>query len=256
MKYKESLLLYCVSGWYAEAFLPTGVPRPVAPYQHGKFGTKGATKMTENHPLQAVGIASWFASLSYVIIQNYKIGPWPMFLPSLLRKQSWVLMHAVSNMFFAGGIILSSIMEFLVVRSRNPPVIRYWYAKVSSIERGIVLPALTCSIVSGFMQAAIDYGSMTVAPKHIRLAIHILITFAMWWIATDWTTQQAVKTFLKQEPNNGWWGNDSDDEYTNSIASSSPPRFLFLRQASNLISCLFVMSLYALMALKPGYSPP
>jgi hypothetical protein len=111
------------------------------------------------------------------------------------------------------------------------------------------------------MQAAIDYGSMTMAPKHIRLAIHILITFAMWWVATNWTTQRAIKKSMQQEHSNGWWGiddnnNNNNNNINNNTSSSSPlRRFFYLRQASNLISSLFVVSLYALMALKPGYSP-
>ena len=210
------------------------------------------------------GIVLWFLSLSYFIVRNYKIAPWiPLPFSFTPSKKVWVLVHALSNMFFTGGIILSTIFEFLIVSSagssttRNPEIIKYWFSEngVSKIDKIIVLPALTISIVAGFAQTAIDYGSMASAPKHIRRAIHILATFAMWWIATDsFTTQQKAQRDVME-----WYKQVADARDTKALQSRlcvDLPRVLYWRRFSNIISCLFVVALYALMALKPGYAAP
>lgn len=193
--------------------------------------------------LKPMGIAAWFSGMSYFIWRNYKVGP---FLPVTLGKQTWVFLHAVANMFFTGGIVLSTLLEWRVVSDQNPEVVYFWFTRVvSTVDTWIVLPALTISIVAGFAQTALDYGSMKSAPKHIRRAIHILATFGLWWMATDLTTQRTAKTQILQ-----WYKKVSRNRRV-----KLPTKILFLRRASNLMSCLFVGTLYALMALKPWYTP-
>jgi hypothetical protein len=206
----------------------------------------------------ALGLGTWFFSLSYFIVRNYRIGPW-IPLPSI-GKQVWVLVHAISNTFFAGGIVLSTLLEWLIVReansspTRNPEVIMFWFTGkgASKIDKVVVLPALTLSLVSGFAQAANDYGSMTAAPKHIRLAIHILASFAIWWIVTDLQTQEIAQARVKD-----WYRRVEAAAASSSYADDllpleELPKILFWRRFSNMGSCFFVAALFGLMALKPG----
>jgi hypothetical protein len=238
---KEMLLPVLYSSPIGKTSSPSSIP-----------SYKNAPKWS---PMPVVGLATWFTSLSYIIIRNYKIGPW---LPVTLNKRVWVLIHAMSNMFFASGIVLSTILEWRVLATRNPEVIHVWFTYVvPRIETTIVLPSLTLAIVSGFAQTALDYGSMAIAPKHIRMSIHILATFAIWWMATDVTTVQSSKIAL-----NDWYndvtkegkigGQGTREEYS---ITASLPKVLYLRRWSNVVSCLFVASLYGIMTLKPGYIP-
>jgi hypothetical protein len=207
----------------------------------------------------ALGLGTWFVSLSYFIVRNYKIGPW-IPLPSI-GKQVWVLVHAMSNTFFAGGILLSTLLEWLIVReansspTKNPEVINFWFTGkgASRIDKIVVLPALTLSLVSEFVQVANDYGSMAAAPKHIRLAIHILASFATWWIVTDLQTQEIAQARVKD-----WYQRVATGAAASSADEVSPkedlPKILYWRRFSNMGSCLFVAALFALMTLKPGYA--
>jgi hypothetical protein len=228
---------------------------PVVLFSSSASSSTPSSDSSKKSPLllsrTTLGIAVWFVSLSFFIVQNYKFGPrWiPLFS---WNKQVWVLIHALCNMFFSGGIVLSTLLEWRVVSSAAPDVIYFWFTRIiSKIDKAIVLPALTGSIVAGFAQTALDYGSMATAPKHIRLAIHILATFALWWMATDLTTQQRAKTSVEQ-----WYKNAKQDKQDNSSSATADlPKVLYVRRYSNLVSCFFVAALYALMALKPGYTP-
>lgn len=192
---------------------------------------------------QSLGIGAWFVAISYFIVRNYKFGPWPVWLSSQ-PKRFWLLVHATCSMLFSGGIIVSTVIEWLVVGSARPDVVAFWFSRVSNIDKALVLPALSGAIVSGMAQAAQDYGCMGEAPKHIRRAIHILATFALWWGSTDLTTQRSAKESVA-----AWQARARDG----ASSASGVPSVLHFRRWSNVVSCLFVGSLYALMALKPGY---
>lgn len=198
-----------------------------------------------------LGLVTWFTTLSYFIVQNYKFGPWPTKLPTLLPKRGWVLIHALASMLFSGGIILSTILEWSIISGRasaNPQVVRFWFSDgtVSLVQKAIVLPALTLTIISGMAQAAMDYGCMSASPLHIRVAIHILATFCLWWGGTDLTTLHVSKAAVLE-----WYPHNKD---TQQEAVDPLPNVLFLRRWSNVVSCLFLGLLYAFMALKPGYT--
>jgi len=140
--------------------------------------------------------------------------------------------------------VLSTIVEWIVLQKpTNPEVIHFWFSRiVSNVDKAVVLPALTAVIVSGMAQATIDYGSMGASPLHIRVAIHIFATFALWWGLTDLTTQHAAQSSISE-----WY-----KQYLSGDQTGLPKVALF-RRWSNVVSCLFVGILYAFMALKPGY---
>ena len=108
----------------------------------------------------------------------------------------------------------------------------------------VVLPALTGSIISGSGQATIDYGGMVGAPKHVTGAVHALLTFGLWWGATDVTTQGRAKELARKLDGESDAFLQGDGDATS---------LLKLRRISNIVSCLMVIGLYALMVLKPGF---
>lgn len=147
-------------------------------------------------------------------------------------------------MLFGGTIIISTLIEWLVLRSRNPSVLRFWFITVPAIDTTVVLPAVTGSILSGVAQAVIDYESFRSAPKYVIGTLHALTTFALWWALTDRTTQKEAKRAVLK-----WTEESSSDN--NSTTVEIPP-VLYTRRRSNVVSCIFVVALYAIMVLKPG----
>lgn len=187
---------------------------------------------------------TWAGCISYFLITNYTLGPWPLQLMlSSDHRDAWRLMHAISSMLFGGTILVSTMMEWLVVSSKQKPVILFWFDTIpSNLDGAVVLPSLTCAILSGVAQACQDYGSLKQAPKYITGSLHVLLTFALWWVVTDVSTQSASQRDVKA------WMNDDDDN------DDTVPRVLFKRRWSNVGSCVFVCVLYTLMAFKPGHS--
>lgn len=135
-------------------------------------------------------------------------------------------------------------MEYAVLHSlqSNNSVIQFWFGTVPrKLDANVVLPALTGIIVSGVGQATLDYGGLASSPKHVVGAFHLLSLFGLWWMVTDVTSQrkavEAVKTMKDED--------DGDDMVIPTILQS--------RVVSNIVSCVFVVGLYALMVLKPGF---
>ena len=156
----------------------------------------------------------------------------------MFRKRGWVFLHAVSGMLFSGGIVISTLLEWWIVNQTNQLELwKFWFTQVSSMDKLVVVPSLTLSMISGMAQTALDYGSMVTAPKHIRLALHIIATFGLWWASTDLTTQKRARKAVLDH----------------AATSTTIPTVLILRRWSNVVSCLLVGVLYALMGLKPGY---
>jgi len=210
----------------------------------------GGGMQTEPHRpsssiLPLLSIIAWAVTISYFLITNFVSGPWPESLLSSNRDE-WRLVHAISSMLFGGTIVISTIIEWLVVASKNSAVISFWFNQVPALDGAIVLPALTGAIISGVAQANQDYGSLREAPKYIIGSLHVLLTFAVWWVLTDVTTQYSAKQAVAE------WSNDGNAKQSN----VDVPRLLKTRRWSNIGSCLFVNALFILMALKPGHSSP
>jgi hypothetical protein len=76
--------------------------------------------------------------------------------------------------------------------------------------------------------------------------------FGVWWGATDRRTQkQAQQHFvLEQETTQ-----DNHAKYANADAEILPRGLVRQRRASNLVSCVFLLALFATMVLKPGFTP-
>lgn len=184
------------------------------------------------------GVGMWAVSITCFILLNYHSETcWPSSLLMLPPRRTWTFVHATTTMLFSGTILVSTLVEWLVVKSRNPSVLKFWFTSIPSLDMAVVLPSLTGSIVSGIAQASMDYGRLQDAPKYVLGTFHSLLTFGAWWGVTDLTTQKSARTAVSED-----------------LTDGDIPRVLKLRRWSNLVSCLFVATLYILMVLKPGMS--
>jgi hypothetical protein len=150
-------------------------------------------------------------------------------------------------MIFGGTIILSALVEYLVVKTSDASVMKFWFLDVpQKLDVNVVLPALAGVIVSGVAQANIRYGGLATSPKHVVGVIHLLVTFGMWWAITDVTTQRKTSEMIRRRNSD----HDEDDD-VHKIDENELHRILTMRLASNVVSCLLVVALYAIMVLKP-----
>mmetsp|Transcript_24557 Transcript_24557/g.53195 ORF Transcript_24557/g.53195 Transcript_24557/m.53195 type:complete len:296 (-) Transcript_24557:441-1328(-) len=189
---------------------------------------------------RSVTLAAWLLSISTFIVINLKMRPFPQPLLNALSRSQWSLLHALCSMLFGGTIIVTTLVENLVVASKKASVIKFWFLAVPRLDAKVVLPALSGSIFSGIGQATIDYGGLAQAPKYVIGAVHALLTFGLWWGLTDLTTQRQAEKEVQ---------NMSGKEEVVEI-----PYVLKRRRWSNIVSCLMVAGLYALMVLKPGFA--
>jgi uncharacterized membrane protein len=192
------------------------------------------------NPVELAGLAVWMGALSTFLLRNNFVGPWPAII-STVPENIWLFIHALAGMFFGGGIIITTCVEWLVVKSKNPSVLTFWFEKVPGLDLSIVLPAISVAIVSGTGLASVRYGGLGEAPIHIKASLHLLLFFALWWASTDVTTQGPAAKALQE----------SD------ASAEEVPRIVHLRKISNVVSCALVLVMYFFMVLKPGagFSP-
>lgn len=198
-----------------------------------------------------LGLGTWITSLSSFLLVNNYIGPWPANLLASIPVKAFGLTHAVAGMLFGGGIILTTLLEWLAVGSKDASVLQFYFDKVPKLDAFVVLPSLTFSILSGVGLAVDHYGSLGESPFHVVGAISTLLAFAIWWAATDVTTQGAAETAI-----NKWVIGSTEQASTKNGDKMDVPQIVEQRKISNVISCLFVLAIYGFMVLKPGYTPP
>lgn len=217
---------------------PLNEMAPLKPFE----AIEGENGTFESKLLELTGLGAWITGLSCFLLANNYLGPWPANLLQSIPVEYFGLTHALAGMLFGGGIILTTLIEWLASASKNASVLKFWFGKVPALDSFVVLPALTASIVSGVGLAVDHYESLGQAPIHVVTAISTLLTFAGWWAATDLTTQSAANEAVIE-----WTQGDTEN--------TSIPRIVQLRKISNVVSCIFVAAIYAIMVLKPGYSP-
>jgi hypothetical protein len=195
-----------------------------------------ASKSSNSNSSNTKAVFWWVYGASLFLLYSYRSQTtWPSFIPVIsLRALNFV--HAMSGMIFSGGIVTTTVLEWMVVNKKKRDLNVFWFATVPRIEKLLVLPALTGSIVSGVAQSFTSYGSLRFAPQHIKSALHLLLAFGLWWAFTDGKTQQkAIEASQSAD------------------LAEIPPVFL-QRRISNGVSCIFVFLLYGIMVLKPGLS--
>lgn len=213
-------------------------------------------------PLEWMGLGALLTCLTAFILVNQFVGPWPTSLLEAMSPPQWLLLHYLGGVLFAGGIVVSTALEWLVVETAAAsgddeapnnvaPVLDFLFQRVPIMDAALVVPGLALALVSGVAVAAAYYNGLAAAPTHIVWAFRTLVAFAAWWGLTDVATQgpaaAAVQEWKEQlETNN-------KDDYGGVSTTTDLPRILYQRRLSNIGSCLFVVALYSIMALKPGY---
>lgn len=195
-----------------------------------------------------IAIIGWIVALSIFIVKNYaSVDLWPN--PNLadIPIPYLSLMHNLGNMIFAGSIITTAVLEWIVTESNDVNhVVPFWFDRVQKVERFLLLPALCLSVFSGVVRANLMYGTLKASPFYVKGTLHLLATFGLWWGITDRTTIDRVvssRPLVK--------GNLKDVEKTDTDVTLDP-KIVTIRRISNVISCVFLVAAYALMTLKPG----
>jgi hypothetical protein len=222
------------------------------------FALDGTQQCLGRRRLEQVGRVHWLgaleATLSAFLLTNQFVGPWPEDFILDVPQRTFLLIHFLSGMLFGGGIILTTCIEWLVVDStssgNNKDALLFWFQRVPQLDAFLVVPALTSAVVSGVALAVQNYERLSFAPLHIRMSLYTLVLFALCWATTDVTTQAPARTALQ-----AWATGPSqeDTDENNKVNDEAVPRVVQLRRISNVVSCLLVVLLYAIMTLKPGY---
>ena len=164
------------------------------------------------------------------MVTNYvRKAIWPAFLLAIPLK-AWNLIHALSAMVFAGGIVTTTLLEWtlpsLVSQEDEQTRLLKWLWQVESV---LVLPAVCTSLLSGVAQSFHSYNSLRYAPRHVKSALHMMFLFGIWWAWADRRSQAVLETEV-----------DLDT--------------LHRRRIYNLVSCAFLVAIYGIMILKPGFA--
>lgn len=246
MRIFSSLVFLCFL-WFSETAHSFSVVSPALVRGGGRavggfhFREKNSA-LTANQPIstekskkkRSIAVTLWIHVISVFVLVNYRLEHcWPAALAAVsFSKLS--LIHAISAMLFSGSIVTTTVLEWMVVKSRDATVQQFWFDKVPQVEKWIVLPALTGSMVSGVAQAFQNYGGVRHAPRHVKGSLHLLTLFGLWWGVTDRSTQAKAQEAAALEQR-----------------SLDIPTVFQQRRVSNIVSCLFLVALYGVMILKP-----
>jgi hypothetical protein len=207
----------------------------------------------------------WVHGLSIAVVLSYYPNLLPASLGSIIRMAPifdllplnvWNLIHAVSGMLMGGTIITTTFLEWIMVNDKDadgagengggggqgtslPRAIKQLW----SLESYIVLPAVTGSMMSGLAQSYLMYGGIGESPRYVKAALHTMLTFGIWWALMDKKSQRRLVKAMNGE-GDGVDGS-SDDTDMSSIWNK--------RKIANVVSCGLVVTLYAIMVLKPFF---
>lgn len=181
----------------------------------------------------------WLHAVSIFVVVNYmRPTLHPGFL-LMIPRNVWSLIHALSAMVFAGGIVTTTLLEWNLPyignkmeeqrqqNNKSGAVLLNWLWQV---ESRLVLPAVTMSLISGVAQSFHYYATLRFAPKHVKSSLHVMLLFGIWWAWTDRRSQASLRE------------RGFDDSK------------VIQRRLSNIVSCAFLVVLYSIMILKPGVS--
>lgn len=215
---------------------------------------------------ELLGMVIFLLALSSFVLVNQFVEPWPEQVLWTFPAPFWLLLHYLGGILFAGGVVVTTALEWLVVGSaaqdkvhdndielsspkrlqkhdQHPnkvaPVLSFLFDRVPMLDACLVLPGLVVAIVSGVAVATQYYGSLANSPGHIQHAFRLLVAFCAWWATTDVSTQAKAAQAVQE-----WNGAQEPQE--------DLPSILYMRRISNVGSCLFVVAFYVIMALKPG----
>jgi len=185
------------------------------------------------------GIAVWLTALSTFILMNEFVGPWPQNLMRAVPGNVWLVGHYIGGMLFAGGIVMTTCIEWLVASTKDNAVLKFWFGKVPLLDACVVLPGLTLTMIAGTGVSINHYGGLGKTPPHIESVFWTLVAFAAWWALTDLSTQHRAAEAIEK------WAAESKD-------GEQVPQIVLFRRISNVVSCAFIIALYGIMTFKPG----
>jgi hypothetical protein len=103
-------------------------------------------------PAVPLALASWASVLSAFLLYSWFFATPPLLLR--IPRTAWALMHALGTTLTSGTIVISAAIESLVLKAREPSVLRFWFNRVPKLDGAINLPSLTVAMVSGVGIAA------------------------------------------------------------------------------------------------------
>ena len=220
---------------------------------------------------ELVGIGVWLAALSSFILLNEFVGPWPQELMKAVPGNVWLVLpylggtygngyltfavipfsfnvflpYAATGMLFAGGIIMTTCIEWMVASNKDSSALKFWFGKVPVLDAAIVLPGLTMTMIAGTGVSIDHYGGLGKTPGHITNVFWTLVAFATWGALTDLTTQGKAAEAIEE------WA-EANDASNDSDSAKEIPGIVLFRRISNVVSCMLIVALYGIMTLKPG----
>ena len=112
--------------------------------------------------VELAGLGIWMVGLSGFIFANNWIGPWPLFMKDI-PERVFFTGHMLGGMLFGGGIIMTTALEWLVTKNKNPAVLMFYFDKVPLLDMALVLPGLTLAMFSGTGLTITRYGGLGIA---------------------------------------------------------------------------------------------
>lgn len=103
-------------------------------------------------PVIPLALAVWCSCISVFLLYSWFFATPPLLLR--VPRTAWALMHALGTTLTSGVIVISAAIESLVIKAREPDVMRFWFDRVPKLDGAINLPALTVAMVSGVGIAA------------------------------------------------------------------------------------------------------
>jgi hypothetical protein len=193
----------------------------------------------------------------------------------VVPSEVWSLIHAVSGMMFGGSILCTAVVEWIWpdelrqmtcnrATSQGGAVsettiddlsLQLLLNKMATktlfpMEGKLVLPGVTGSMISGIAQSFYNYGSLRLAPRHVKSSLHLIFLFGLWWAWTDRKTQNDIILLSSTSPSSKSQNSSQNGEET--PIQEEMMEIWKRRRLYNAISCVFVFALYAIMILKPG----
>jgi hypothetical protein len=180
---------------------------------------------------------------------------------ALVPAEVWSLIHAISGMVFGGSILCTTFVEWMwpdelekmlkdsnvttTTQSMDDLSLQILINKMATqtlfpMEGKLVLPGVTGSMISGIAQSFYNYGSLRLAPRHVKSSLHLMFLFGLWWAFTDRKSQEDLLKLSTCAQK------DSGPSTREEMVQIWKRRRLF-----NSISCIFVVALYGMMVIKP-----
>ncbi|KAG7367672.1 hypothetical protein IV203_030343 [Nitzschia inconspicua] len=198
---------------------------------------------------------------------------------ALVPTKLWSFLHAISGMILGGSILCTALVEWIwpdqletlikdqatngnMYNRRNDwddisvqQIVNQMATKtLFPMEGMLVLPGVTGSMISGIAQSFVNYGSLRLAPIHVKSSLHLMFLFGLWWVWTDRKSQKDILELTSTSVSPTVEEKEVKQKRNSTSTIQSEMLAVWKRRRFyNAVSCLFVLALYAIMVLKPGF---